>query len=691
MKKRIGLRAKMLAAILPFIILAMVIMTVMSGINSKNTIEAQISQTMDASLTSNINGINDTLDRVRQTAIVLSNTVAGTYKKATMTDYANIFSKTVLSYEVLNGCGIWFEPYVYDRKEKYQGPYWYNDGGTIVEDWEYSNEEYDYFSQEYYTLSKTLTEGTAAITDPYYDPSSGIVMASCVAPIFDNGTFIGCVTADIGLGTVTNMIGSIKVGEGGTAMLTTAGGMYIYTKDESKVQNAMLITSDPNASLASAAKDILAKEKGTSSYNGDGGVYNLYYEAVPGVNWKLIIQMPRAELLAPVNKLVLFMMIIAIIATVVCVIVVLLQVNSIAKSVSSVKEFAGNLASGDFTVEKVRSGRRDEIGQMSESLNEMYENNRDVISRISKGSTKVNDTSLKMSKVAKELSERFDSIQGNMALVNDAMTSTGAATEEVSASVAEVNESITHLANEVRQTAGQVVDIKKRALDIEKNSEIAHDNALSIVETRGDELAVARKKAEVVKEIGNLADSIADIADQINLLSLNASIEAARAGEQGKGFAVVASEINKLASETAESVVQIKTTIQGVQDAFTSLDGSASEMLAFLQNTVTPDYDNFVNIGRQYGSDAQVFGDLFDKIQEMVGDINRTMDEVNYAVQSIAESAQNTANSSSEVTVTVNDVSSTVNDVSVMASNQEEVATDLSNIVGRFKLEDTNT
>ena len=76
------------------------------------------------------------------------------------------------------------------------------------------------------------------------------------------------------------------------------------------------------------------------------------------------------------------------------------------------------------------------------------------------------------------------------------------------------------------------MDIKKRASDIEKNSEIAHDNALSIVETRGDELAVARKKAEVVKEIGNLADSIADIADQINLLSLNASIEAARAGEQ---------------------------------------------------------------------------------------------------------------------------------------------------------------
>ncbi len=689
MKKGPSLKVKMLAAILPFIILAMVIMTVMSGINSKNTIEAQISQTMDASLTSNINGINDTLDRVRQTAIVLANTVGGTYKTATMDDYAKVFSGTVLSYDVLNGCGIWFEPNVYDKNEKYMGPYWYADGGSIVEDWEYSNADYDYFAQDYYKLSQTLSEGTAAITDPYYDPSSGIVMASCVAPIFENGKYIGCVTADIGLGTVTELIGSIRVGKGGTAMLTTADGMYIYTDDPAKVENGTYITEDDNASLAAAAAGILANEKGTGSYQKADGAYNLYYQAVPGVNWKLIIQMPKAELLQPVNTLVLSMTVIAIIATIICVVVVLLQVSSIAKSVSSVKEFAGNLASGDFTVDKVKSKRTDEIGQMSASLNEMYENNRDVISRISQGSTKVNDTSLKMSKVAKELSARFDSIQGNMVLVNDAMTSTGAATEEVSASVAEVSESVEHLANEVKATAGQVVDIKKRALEIEKNSENAHDNAISIVETRGDELAVARQKAEIVQEIGNLADSIADIADQINLLSLNASIEAARAGEQGKGFAVVASEINKLAGETAESVEQIKTTIQGVQDAFTSLDESASEMLTFLQDTVTPDYDNFVNIGKQYGSDAQVFGDLFDKIEEMVGDINRTMDEVNFAVQSIAESAQDTANSSSEVTVTVNDVSSTVSDVSTMAANQEEVATDLSNIVGRFKLGDS--
>ena len=134
--------------------------------------------------------------------------------------------------------------------------------------------------------------------------------------------------------------------------------------------------------------------------------------------------------------------------------------------------------------------------------------------------------------------------------------SSGAATEQVNASVEEVNASVHQLAAETEKTSADAADIKARAKDIEKESQQAHDYAISIAEQREADLEEANEKAKVVDQIGTLADTIAEIADQINLLSLNASIEAARAGDAGKGFAVVASEINKLASSTSEAVEQ---------------------------------------------------------------------------------------------------------------------------------------
>ena len=189
-------------------------------------------------------------------------------------------------------------------------------------------------------------------------------------------------------------------------------------------------------------------------------------------------------------------------------------------------------------------------------------------------------------------------------------------------------------------------------------------------------------------EIGTLADSIADIASQINLLSLNASIEAARAGEHGKGFAVVASEINNLATETKEAVDKIQETINAIQEAFASLDESSGQLLAFVQETVTPDYDNFIEIGKQYGQDAQSFGQMSEQVAEMVDYIKESMDQVNAAVASIAESATETASSSSEVTETVNEVSDMVENVSDMAVEQKTVSDDLSHIVSQFTLLD---
>ena len=681
-----GIRGQMLIKLLPTVIIATIVLTVVSAINSKNTINNEIQNTMKSELQSNSNEINADLEIVRSQAINLAREVSIYYKSTPMDVFKTSFSDAIKSSKIINGAGIWFEPNAYNAAERYMGPYWYKDGDNIVETWEYSNAEYDYFSQEYYTNAAKMKEGTAEITDPYYDESSQTVMATCSAPIYSNGQYIGCVTCDIQLGTMVDIVSSIKVGENGTAMLLASDGTYIYTDDNEKVQNGVNIKDDENASLAKAGEDVLANESGLTEYKGDSETYNLYYATIPGVNWKLMIKMPVSEINAPVQKLTIILIIVAAIAVIVCAVVIILIANSLSKTLNRVKAFAGDLAKGDFTVDKINTKGKDELGLMSGSLNEMYESNRDVISRISTGSANVNDSSQRMNQVATELSEKFGDIHNNMGKVNEAMMSTGAATEEVSASVNEVNESVQYLADETSKTSEEVKEILKRASEVEESSRKAYDHAISIVDKYSEELKEANERAKIVSEIGEMVNSIADIADQINLLSLNASIEAARAGEHGRGFAVVASEVNKLATETGDAVERIKVTIEGVQSAFGSMSNGANQLLDFVQETVAPDYDNFVNIGVQYGQDATAFKNLADSIGELVNTITDSMEQVNLAVADIAESAQDTSANSADITETVDQVSVMVDDVEDMATEQKDVASDLSNIVSKFKL-----
>ena len=684
----IGIKAKMLAGILPFVLLSLVIMAVVMVVNSRSIIHEQTQAQMEALLDANINDTDAKLDSVRTTAKALARNVGASYHSTDIKTYAKTFEDTISDNELISGAGIWFEPKVYDPKQEYYGPYWYKTEGGYEEDWEYSNAEYDYFNQEYYTNAKGMKAGEATITDPYYDEASQVVMASCSAPIYDGDTYIGCITCDLTLESIEESMAGIKIGKTGIIILTSSDGTYIYNpNDPSAAANGLKITAD-SGGIATVGSQIMSSQEGTAAFNGGGKACNVYYSTVPEVNWKLALVMPLDEINAPVKQMTAMSFVICVIAVIVCVVVIFIQANGIAKAMTEVKKFAQDLASGNFTVDKIKVTRRDEIGQMSDSLNEMYENNSDVIRNISIGSGKVNTSSNQLDEVAVNLSTQFGNIQDSMVRVNDAMTNTGAATEQVSASANEVNASVSRLAEETEKTAAEVEKIQERAAEIVKNSKASSANAIAIAEKRGKELKEASERAKVVEEIGTLADSIEDIASQINLLSLNASIEAARAGEHGRGFAVVASEINNLAMETKEAVEKIQSTIHAVQEAFTSLDESSGQLLAFVQETVTPDYDNFVVIGQQYGEDAESFGKMSEQVAEMVDYIKESMEQVNAAVASIAESATETASSSSEVTDTVNEVSDMVDDVSGMAQEQKSVSDDLSSIVSQFTLTD---
>lgn len=686
-KKGLNLRAKMLLGILPVVLIGLIIVTYVSTKQAGTEINTLTEAKAGEMLTGNINDINSTLQEFRTTAATLSRTVAATYETTDLASYEEIFSKVVTDNDSVLGSGIWFEPGVYQGQE-FAGPYWTKDDkGEVYYTDEYSNAEYNYPVQEYYLNAKAMTTMDAVITDPYYDESSGHIMATCSAPIFNSsGDYIGCITVDTELTQIQEIVSVMKLGQDSQAMLLDSQGVFLYDADSDKINGSSTIANDPNASLAATASKIMGSDSGTANYTVNGAGYEIFYQTIPEVNWKLLLTLRKSEIESATTRIRNSSIVICILAILVCGFIILFLVSNISRSVDRVKKFAGELAKGDFTVDKIVTKSGDELGQMSDSLNNMYESNRSVIGQVSDESLKISEASSSLSGMADQLSTDFEKIRNNMSGVNDAMMSASAATEEINASIEEVNASVQLLSAEANDTKQNATEIQVRAQEIERNSRKSYDAAISTAKAREEDVKLANEKAAIVNQIGSLADSIANIADQINLLSLNASIEAARAGEHGKGFAVVASEINKLALDTAEAVEQIQGTIGEVQGAFSELLNSTNDLLTFMTTTVSKDYSDFIDMAKQYGTDAASFGEESEKIAEMVQTIREAMGEVSSAIQNIAESTQETAERSTNVTDTVESVGYVVDNVTDMSGKQNSIAASLTEVVGKFKL-----
>jgi methyl-accepting chemotaxis protein len=515
------------------------------------------------------------------------------------------------------------------------------------------------------------------------------MILTCTMPMKNVlGNFIGCVTIDMDLAAVQNLVAELQVGETGSAMILDGDtGMYIGCTDAAKVDAGASILEEESASLVQAGQQILDAESGIISYTAGGESYQAYFDTMSEVNWKLVMQVPQSELDEPIVELVERLIIVGIIAIIISILAILRQVRNISGSIRKVQNFAGTLAEGDFSVPQLVVKSKDELGRMSTSLNAMYDSNKSVLMGISTQAGEIRESSVSLNQSAEQLRHQFENITELMTDVNEAMQSASAAAQQVNASAEEVSSSVNLLAGETEKSRSTTEEIKERAKNVENSSKEAYASALRLSSEYERNLSKSIENAQIVESIGQMAEVISGIAGQINLLSLNASIEAARVGEAGKGFAVVASEIGKLAGETSAAVENIQKTIDNIREAFELLTNDSKSLIAFLKETVTPDYDKFVGVAKQYGDDAVTIEEISSRISDMAENIENIMSEVTNAVQNIAESVQSTADDSSQITNTMEQVTGVVEQVSEMSEDQEKIAGSLNEVVNKFKLE----
>lgn len=330
--------------------------------------------------------------------------------------------------------------------------------------------------------------------------------------------------------------------------------------------------------------------------------------------------------------------------------------RSITRPIKQAVEVAEHIAAGDLT-RQIEVKTSDEVGKLMHALEEMNNSLRSVILHARENSDKV-------TRAAAELSGSAGQVSASSQHQSEAASSMASAVEEMTVSI---NQIADH-ANDAHKTS-----VESSAL-AHKGGEVIHDTVSEmnlIAESVKESSLLVQALSQQSEQISEVVKMIKEVAEQTNLLALNAAIEAARAGEQGRGFAVVADEVRKLAERTAKSTLEISSMIEkthgGIRGALHSLQAGVER----------------VNAGVAKAGQA---GDAVTKInsgaQMLVGtvnDISAALKEQSAASNEISRHVEKIAQMAEENHAAVDETAKT-------AHQLEKLATDLHETVGRFKV-----
>lgn len=464
-------------------------------------------------------------------------------------------------------------------------------------------------------------------------------------------------------------------------------GSMLYHPDGGKIGKSV-----ENEVVKKACADLQAGEKvnnGVVSYEFKGETKYAAIYVSTYTDFVLIVTADEAEIFEPIKRVNFIGVLGMIIAAIVCSIIGFFLANVIVKPIRQMTDLTIKISDMDFTsdamVDKLNK-RKDEIGSMGRAISLLRVALVDVARSIKAQSDMLMSAADDLFGSATETSTTMDQVE---TAVNDIAQGATSQAEETQAATENVV-AMGNMVEETNRVVEELVAYASKMKDAGNRAKMILGNLNQVNEKTEGYIDIIAKQTDTTNEsamkISEAASMITDIAEETNLLSLNASIEAARAGEQGRGFAVVASQIQKLAEQSNESAKQIGDIIQVLlQDSTKAVEimddvkSSMKEQSDYVEKTDQA----FEEIQTEVNDSIRAMDCIFEKTEQM----DQTRSKVIDVVQSLTAIAEENAASTEETSAAVTEVSAIVTGISEKSEELRKIAMELEENMSIFKIE----